>query len=206
MKRKYTRMKWISACVASCLIAIAAPLQAAGTESPSTTTAQSAQGSKGSYIFLQCAQEGRIEQVVDKPNTYLLTLKNVRPNISFITERPQRKTGVLPTERFMQEWNTKSADSLNAVPPNAFLYGLQDPKKEKGEVSTKTKSKVNNQPPPEPTVMNFAVQLSDPRFDAKTSTMTYVISGIEGRENTVSPVTLRYISLFIDNGPCIGCW
>jgi hypothetical protein len=194
----------------TCLALVSSPTFAANTEGQTTTTQQqTAEASKKSFMILQCAQEARIEQIADKPNSYMLTLKNINPNVSYITQKPLKKTGVMPNERYLQEWNGQGKNSLNNNPPKAFLHGLLEPKKDKpdanGKTNAKSKAKIN-QPTPEPNMVNVAFQLSEPRLDTKTSTMTYVINSLEGRDNSISPTTLRYITVFIDAIPCASCW
>lgn len=208
MKRSLIGVKWVSMSLASCLLALSAPLSlaAGGTDTKAASPSQQAAQNMG-FAFIQSAQEARIEQIVDKPNTFLLTLKNIHPNVSFISERPQRKTGTLPNERFIQEWYGQAKDSFKNNPPNAFLHGLQDGKKEKVDANAKAKAKPKaNQPPPEPIVVNYAIQLSEPKLDTKANTITYVVNGLESKDNVISPVLLRYITLFIDEAPCLTCW
>lgn len=215
MKGKSVGIQWVRALVvASILIFTYSELFAANPENQTKTSDQQAMQNKGSYVFLQNAKEARIEQVADKPNTYVLTLINIQPNVSFISERPQNKTGSMPIERFIQEWFSQSKDSFKNYAPNAFIHGLQD-KKEKvvntGRIKSeadaaKAKSKSKKEPPVEPIVVNFAAQLSDPKWDAKNNNLTYQIINLEGKGNNIAPGMLRYVSLFIDDGPCLSCW
>ncbi len=216
MKRKSIKIQQVTAVMVASVLSFTSPLLiAANTENQNKmSTSEQQLPSKASYVFLQNAKEARIEQVADKPNAYVLTLINVQPNVSYISERPQNKTGSMPLERFMQEWFSQSKDSFKNYAPNAFIHGLQD-KKEKivntGRIKSeadaaRNKAKAKNQPVPEPVIVNFAAQLSEPKFDAKNNILTYQINNLEGKSNNIAPAMLRHVTLFIDDGPCLSCW
>jgi hypothetical protein len=56
-----------------------------------------------------------------------LTLKGVSPQTLMFADRPQRMTGSIDTQSFVEEWN-KGKDSFEKDPPNATLASVVDGK------------------------------------------------------------------------------
>ena len=81
----------------------------------------------------------------------VLTVKDVAPLTIFISDRPQRVAGHMPTKSFMQHW-TKGKNSSEKNPPNATLsvfhqntpatdavVELTSPRVEGGDISFRVK-------------------------------------------------------------------
>ncbi|MEM8885292.1 MAG: hypothetical protein AAGD14_14585 [Planctomycetota bacterium] len=93
---------------------------------------------KASWLFVQSAQ--RAELRGDR-----LHLSGLDPVVVCFTDRPARRTGTVPTERFLQAWSDGGV--FAEVPPNASLavftgdtvrevvVVLRDPKREAGGLS-----------------------------------------------------------------------
>ena len=55
-------------------------------------------------------------------------------------------------------------------------------------------------------LINFVVELTDPHYDAKSKTLTYIAKPLKGSEiPTINSLTLHHVYLFIDD-VCLSCW
>ena len=142
---------------------------------------------KGQYLFVQNAQFSVIEPIKNQTGLYTIIFKNVSPNIIYISDRPNRKTGQLAIEEFIKLWQLKGPDSFKENPPNAVLSSVQ---------SSLFSSDKNT---------NLAFELSNPLYDAKAKTLSYTAKALEGTPSIETIQTLEHVSLFIDDA-CLSCW
>ena len=71
------------------------------------------------YLFVQNASSIELRDGV-------LTLQNAAADTLYFADRPERITGRIATQEFVENWAT-GADSFAEVPPNAVLSVLQEP-------------------------------------------------------------------------------
>ncbi len=70
------------------------------------------------YMFFQTANNAQLSQNADK--TYTLTITN--PNISYFSNRPTRKAGVMTLTDFVKLWSNPSIkDNFSENPPNVAI-------------------------------------------------------------------------------------
>ncbi len=142
---------------------------------------------KVNYLFVQSANRVKIEVNKKHPHTYKITLKNVNPYVTYFSDRPNRETNTMSTEKFIRLWHRKG-DNLSKNPPNADLVATQ--------VGFFSDHKL----------INFVVELTEPHYDPKAKTLTYIAKPLKG--STLPPihsVTLHHVFLFIDD-VCLSCW
>jgi len=75
-------------------------------------TACASTGGEASWLFVQNAESVELEGE-------RLTLRGVDPVVLCFTDRPQRRTGTVPTGRFLGGWET--GGTFEGDPPNATL-------------------------------------------------------------------------------------
>jgi hypothetical protein len=144
---------------------------------------------KARYLFIQSASKIKIVANKKHPNTYKITLKNVNPYVTCFSDRPYRNTRMIPTEKFVELWHQQRENSFLRNPPNAGLIATQ--------TNFFSKDKL----------MNFVVELTEPHYNAKAKTLTYIVKPVPGSTTlTLAPMTLHNVLLFIDDDVCLSCW
>ena len=143
---------------------------------------------KASYLFVQSAGTVKIEASNTHSSVYKVTLKNVSPYVTYFSDRPYRNTSTMATEKFVELWHKPKGNSFLHNPPNADLVAIQT-----GFFSDHK-------------LINFVVELSQPHYDAKSKTLTYIAKPLKGSDTpTIPSVTLHHVFLFIDD-VCLSCW
>lgn len=192
---KYSLAQGFKRSIAICILGsisslsfAAEPSMTASTKPAATaeTKAKVADKVKNGFIFMQSAKEATIEQVKDQPNVYKMTLKQIYPQVTYVSDRPARNTGTITHEKFIEEWNSKYPESLSNDAPNAFLNGL-----EANKASDKT--------------VSLAIQLSQPILDSKNRSITYLVKPLDPKDTKFTTTTLRDVTLLIDDA-CLSCW
>lgn len=142
------------------------------------------------YLFVQTAGTGTIEAIAGKDNTFKITLKQVNPYATYFAERPAKKAGFIPIQKFLSLWAKKEDNKLGANAPNAFFHAMHA---EQGK---------------EDKVLNVALELAEPVYDSATQTLTYLAKPLNASSMPMptSNTPVKYVTLFVDDGPCIGCW
>lgn len=125
-------------------------------------------------LFVQVAKSAQLAPSKTQPGTYNLTLKTVEPFTSYFTDRPNRLTGLLTTNTFVNIW--QSALDIRKNPPN---------------VAMETSNTRNGQR------INQVLELSNPSYDAKNHQITYVAKSLNNA--ALQPMTMGYTVLFIDD-------
>lgn len=114
-------------------------------------------------MFVQTAPSGRYQDG-------RLYLDGMRPRTLFFTDRPERKTGQVPSASFLDLWD-RGPDSFESDPPNASLAFLDGGRQREA-----------------------VVVLTDPVLDG--TTLSYRVTLLEG----ALPADFGDASLFIDPG------
>lgn len=137
-------------------------------------------------MYVQTAAAADITAIPNQSNTYKLTLKTVNPYVTYFADSPSRVTGMLPTEDFVNFW-APGKHNFSETAPNASLVAY-------------SKTLVNNKH-----MIQSAIRLTHPEYDAKTQTLTYIFHCLPGKENVRLPDLAKYtqVALFVD--PCITC-
>ncbi len=173
----------LSTCLSFLVLALFTNTVIASTNAPTTTTKKNI-----NYLFVQSASKLRLEQDREKPNTYKLLLRDVSPDVTYFTERPYRKTSMMPIEAFVKLWHKGNKDSFMYNPPNAAVVATQ-----RGFFS-KDKE------------LNVVMELSEPSYDQDAKTLRYTAKLLEGN---MAPdthlVTFKHAFLFIDDA-CLDCF
>lgn len=140
------------------------------------------------YLLIQGAAEAMLEQSKDDPSYYLLTLKQVNPYVMYFSERPTRKAGQMPMEKYLHFWKSEGPNNFQKNPPNADLHAIQ---------------RVAGSPDK---IYNFILELFDPNYDSAKQTISYRVKPLEGNPNPLpSSATFQQVTLFIDD-ICVSCF
>lgn len=160
---------------------------------PSQKTKSSAEQTESQdlYLFVQGAHEATLSKnPAANQNDYLLALKNVNPYVTVFTERPARKTSLVPLKKYLTMWSTKSPNNFRQNPPNAAFHAI----------------KKNAAPDAE--ALNYILELNTPKYNAATKTLTYNVKPLKGNTEPLPEDTysLHHAILFIDDDVCLSCW
>ncbi|KTD31026.1 hypothetical protein Lmor_3133 [Legionella moravica] len=140
------------------------------------------------YMFVQTGQSGSLIPITGKAGFYQLKLKNTGEYVHYFSDRPNRVTGVYPTAQFVNQWiSNNNPNGFNKVAPNAALSALNVHLLKSNQV-------------------NIIVQLSEPSYNPKTRTMTYIAQILPGENNVIPMKHLDQVALFIDSycASCVG--
>jgi len=143
-----------------------------------------AAGRETDLLFVQTAGQAVITQDSTNPTHYILTLKNVSPEVAFFSDSPNRITGKTTLQVFVDEWGS-GKNSFKTSSPNASIV-----------------TRVSSSPATEATRENSVV-LSNPTYNPRTKTLTYMVEDINGTA-TIETGTHQSPVLFID-GICFIC-
>ena len=129
--------------------------------------------------FVQTAKSGTLKAISDKPGYYTLTLEDVGPYISYLSERPNRIKGIVPTEKFIQTWgvgnNSFAANNPNGVIIPALVDGVTN------------KSTVF-----------YTITLSSPQFNQKQFTVRYIVKLILSQQFFYKHIHFDHVILLIN--------
>jgi len=101
------------------------------------------------FMFIQNAVSGTMTPVEDVENRYLLTLNDVTPNTIYFSDRPERISGQVSMQEFLN-----GLGFLEDNPPNAAIEMLDD----EGNADV------------------LVVELFSPEYDVETGVLTYEVS------------------------------
>ncbi len=141
-----------------------------------------------SYFYVQASESATLQPVANKTGVYTLTLKKVQPYIHYMSDRPNRMTGLMSTDKFYNAWY-KGHNSFAKDAPNVSLSGM----KLHGVYNQK--------------LVTFVIALTNPTYNPKKEEITYEAKalGNEGDFIPNKPVTLQHVVLFLDSGWCPSC-
>ncbi len=139
------------------------------------------------YLFIETAQTGDMQKDTTQDNTYIITLKNVDPWVTYFSNVPERITGFMPLQDFVQllarETQTKYQAGLNSG-----LIAFANAKEKTGKMS------------------RYILSIKQPEFDPATQTLILKAHIVPGAQKDPIPkeVDFHHISLFIDS-ICASC-
>lgn len=144
--------------------------------------------SKISYLFIQSASKAVIEQVPSHPDQYQLILTQIQPFVSYFSDRPNRITGIIPVNQFLDIWKNGN-NSFSKVPPNVGVSG------------SKIHGFFNK------TATSFVLELSHPRYDLKNKSLSYDVKFLSSNKpsDLSSTIILQNATLFFDDMSCPSC-
>lgn len=122
----------------------------------------------------------------DKASNYTLSLKEVSPALTYLSDRPNRVVGVISEKEFVKKWG-EGRDNFNQDAPNAVLTGIQKIADHRFQF------------------MTLLVELSHPVFNAKNQTIEYdahVLRDPSGQPGGY--LQLHHAMLIIDSA-CLTC-
>lgn len=183
-------LKLISKLLIAVLVVFGASAYASTTViQPESATA--ANVSSVSYSFIQTAKSAVLKPDTAHPGFYKLILKHVNPRVAYFSDRPVRKAGRMPTEKFVALWQQKGPNSFSKDAPNAGFEAFRL----KGLFQQKPATAV--------------IALSNPVFNKSNSTLTYDAKILQSSAQHLPTNTVRFdhVSIFVDNysSPCPSC-
>jgi hypothetical protein len=135
-------------------------------------------------LTILLAKEANI-QPLDKKSQYKLTLKGVNPKIIYFSDRPQRLSGHIATQQYINKWE-HGIFLKNS--PNAMI-----------EIIDLSKN------PESLGVKNFTIELRHPIYSANDhGTLTFTILPIGNNKSLPLIKQSDYVALFIDD-VCLSC-
>lgn len=126
-------------------------------------------------VFIQIANSGTLIPTGTDPTAYKLVLNQVSPFTTYFTDRPNRISGLLPTNQFVDLWHTQD---IVSTPPNVAL---------------ETRDSKNGQR------INKVLVLSNPIYDSKNQQIYYNAKVLDKNINRMNSMMLGYTVLFIDD-------
>ena len=127
-------------------------------------------------LFIQVANSGELIPNNEEPNTYRLVLKQVDPFTSYFTDRPNRSTGLVSTNQFVDIWNSET--DISKSPPNVAI--------ETSNIQNGTK-------------INRVLVLTNPTYDADKQEVTYTAKILGKKPTPMKRLSIGYTVLFIDD-------
>jgi len=145
-----------------------------------TTSANvdSNQFSQINLLFLISASNGVITP--SSNGTYLLTLQNVSPYITYFSDRPARLRGIVPTLRFIQTWAT-GKNNFRENNPNGIIVPM----------------KINE-------ILNTAqqsivVSFANPKYSISKNIMQFTIRPLISKSFLSKQTNLDYVAIIINS-------
>lgn len=110
-----------------------------------------AAGEENSFqlMFIQSAEEAVVKQNPKNPDRWVVTLRNVDPDVAYFSDSPKKMAGKLTVEGFLDEW--KLGNKKN--PTGSLVTQFSHASSGAGETGQ--------------------IILSNPRFDKRNNTITY---------------------------------
>lgn len=146
-----------------------------------TAAAMTIKPMQSTAMFIQTAKSGQIYKIKDSKNLYSLTLHDIAPYVNYFTDRPVRKTGLLPIDKFTQLWTNTDANNFKVDPPNVAIES----------VSIKFLIHRKN--------VKMVAEVTNPKYDAVSHSITYQLRFLTEAPNIKKPVHLGYTVLFFDS-------
>lgn len=154
-----------------------------------TITAFASTNEQGASVLLVMLSKHAVLQKTKQPDLYKLTLTGVNPKTVYFTDRPNRISGQMMTEKLMKNWNTKRLFEKDA--PNAVMEAVR--------VNNKTKALSQSE-------NSYAITLYNPTLSkAHPNQMTFDVKLLPGTKDALPLLSSNdYVALFIDRA-CLSC-
>ncbi|WP_419419828.1 hypothetical protein ACNVED_00550 [Legionella sp. D16C41] len=126
-----------------------------------------------SFLFLQHANKG--ELIKNKDSSYSLTLREVPAYVSYFTDKPKRKAGILPLVQFITLLADKDLKNhFSAISPNAAIAMIANSGQQQ----------------------NFTALLSKPHY-IENGTIIYQLKMVS--KNPILTGNMKHINMFIND-------
>jgi hypothetical protein len=124
-------------------------------------------------VFVQHANSTVVKVDAKQSGSYQVTLHKPAEFVSYFSDRPARKTGLVPVSEFVKLWNANDKSGFSQDPPNAALESKD---------------------------FNAVGTLTQPKFDKKTGDVSYRFTPLTSDKNPAKMnKRLGYTVLFIDD-------
>jgi len=133
-------------------------------------------------LFVQTASNAQLQPLNVQKRTFKLTMKSPNPYVSFFSERPERVTGIMPIQNYLNNWTDNGSNSFKKSPPNVALEAL----------SNTTQSGDKH--------LHLMGTISNPQYDSQNKTLTYQFKLLSPIKPALKNQELAYTVLFIDSG------
>lgn len=125
-----------------------------------------------SYLFFQSSSQATLTKL--DQNNYRLTLDKLPLYINYFTDRPIRKSGILPLPKFLSLWSNKNIkNNFINNPPNAALALVSNDGKRQ----------------------DFVAVITNPVYE--NGKLSYQVSTLNNQY--LPPENLKYVMLFFDD-------
>ncbi|MCB1111530.1 MAG: hypothetical protein H7A37_08835 [Chlamydiales bacterium] len=141
-------------------------------------------GNNSGVLYVQTASEAIITKDQSAEDKFIITLKDVKPQIAFFAETPSLIIGKTTIQNFINDW-TNTTTTTSTTTPNAALV-----------TETTTPSSI--------TLSDSMVVLSNPNYDARTGTLTYEATTTNGSTALQEGVHANPV-IFIDSNCTVFC-
>jgi hypothetical protein len=123
-------------------------------------------------VFVQNAKSAELSKEVGQPGSYHLTLHKPDAFVSYFSDRPQRVTGLLASQKFLNLWDLSSKAHFKQNPPNAALESKN---------------------------ANLIGTLTKPEYNQKTGDISYRFTPLNTAKVVATHKNLGYTVLFVDD-------
>lgn len=161
------------------VISLSAPLALAkDTTHSATQPAATASAQKDmQLLFVQAGRNAILKPIDIAKGKYQITLQQIDPYISYFTDAPHRKSGLMRLDKFYENWQNGSIFKTQ-FKPNVAMQS----------VDIQTKEHVNR-----------VFEVSKPSYDATTHSVTYQAKLLGQQGLPKAEINLGYTVLFIDD-------
>ncbi len=141
------------------------------------------------YLFIQTAKIGNMQKVPNQNNTYVITLRETDPWITYFSNVPKRITGFMHIDDFSR--------LLAAETKTKYKAGLNS------GIIALINSEANNS---REKMVRYVLSIKDPQYDPDTQSVTFTAHIVPGIQKNAIPSNINFIhaSLFIDS-ICASC-
>lgn len=110
-------------------------------------------------MFIQTAEEAVVKQNPKNPDRWVVTLRNIDPDVAYFSERPKKMAGKVTVEGFLEEWKVGNKRNPTGALVTQFSHAGS------GEGN------------------GGQIVLSNPRFDKRNRTITYDAQNPMGKKH-----------------------
>lgn len=128
-------------------------------------------------LFVMTAPSAQLKPIANTRHQYELTLKGMQPQVTYFTDKPERKTGKTTMAEFLNIWQANALNNRNNQP----------------NVSLVTYARLNQAP------LVYVFEIHNPHYDVHTGNMQFTALAIGDHKPTIQNHQLNQASLFIDD-------
>lgn len=118
----------------------------------------------GQFVtVVQPADQVVIKQVPGKQNTYTIKFRNVNPDVTIVSQGPHKIAGKMSTAEFIRAWNRSNTTGGSQITGATGALVIDQVKGSKN-------------------AFDYAIQLTNPEYNARTHTITYTAEILKGSD------------------------